>query len=437
MKVAVYGLGYVGSVTAACLAEAGHHVVGVDVHPGKVAAIAAGESPIVEPGIAERVHAAVNSGTLRASTEASDAADCEVAVLCVGTPSLPSGAQDLGALERVSRDAARAFASAQEYPVVIVRSTVLPGALRERLAPALESASGRRVGERIGLCVVPEFLREGSAVADFKAPPMTVIGAMDARGASVAEALFHVEGSPTRRVDPDAAVMVKYASNAFHALKVAFANEIDALCTEMNVDGRAVMDLFALDDKLNISPRYLRPGFAFGGSCLPKDLRALVHAARHLDATVPVLDAVLPSNAARVQRAVDEVVALGVRRVALLGLSFKPGTDDLRESPMVALAESLIGKGLQLEIYDPEVYLSRILGANKKFLETHLPHIGALLHDRIDDLIANCDSIVLAIKDPRAMDALSRLARPDQWLFDLVGIPQSATLPCVHEGLCW
>jgi GDP-mannose 6-dehydrogenase len=421
MKVAVYGLGYVGSVTAACLAEAGHHVVGVDVHPGKVAAIAAGESPIVEPGIAERVHAAVNSGTLRASTEASDAADCEVAVLCVGTPSLPSGAQDLGALERVSRDAARAFASAQEYPVVIVRSTVLPGALRERLAPALESASGRRVGERIGLCVVPEFLREGSAVADFKAPPMTVIGAMDARGASVAEALFHVEGSPTRRVDPDAAVMVKYASNAFHALKVAFANEIDALCTEMNVDGRAVMDLFALDDKLNISPRYLRPGFAFGGSCLPKDLRALVHAARHLDATVPVLDAVLPSNAARVQRAVDEVVALGVRRVALLGLSFKPGTDDLRESPLVTLAETLLGKGFALRIYDPSLTLDRLTGANQRFIERAIPHLERLLAPSPEAAVEDAEVVLVGHALPGLRDAL-RL-RPSQKLIDLTRMP--------------
>lgn len=421
MKVAVYGLGYVGSVTAACLADAGHHVVGVDVHPGKVAAIAAGESPIVEPGVAERVRAAVAAGTLRASTRAADAADCEVAVLCVGTPSLPSGAQDLRALERVCADAGGSFAAALEYPTVIVRSTVLPGALRERLRPALEASAKRRVGEDLGLCVVPEFLREGSGVADFYAPPMTVVGALDPRGADVAEALFAVGDAPRRRVDPDEAVMVKYASNAYHALKVAFANEVDELCARHGVDGRAVMELFCLDDKLNLSARYLRPGFAFGGSCLPKDLRALVHAARHRDAATPVVDAVLRSNEARVQRAVDEVVALAPRRVALLGLSFKPGTDDLRESPLVALAETLLGKGFALRIFDPSLSLERLTGANRRFIEQAIPHLHALLAPSAEAAIEGAELVVLGHALPALKASLA--LRDGQRFLDLTRLP--------------
>ncbi len=421
MKVAVYGLGYVGSVTAACLADAGHHVVGVDVHPGKVASIAAGESPIVEPGVAERVRDAVAAGRLRASTRAADAADCEVAVLCVGTPSLPNGAQDLRALERVCRDVGESLSSAVEYPTVIVRSTVLPGALREQLRPALEASSGRRVGDNLGLCVVPEFLREGSGVADFYAPPMTVIGALDPRGADVAEALFGVEGAPSKRVDPDEAVMVKYASNAWHALKVAFANEVDDLCARHGVDGRTVMDLFCLDDKLNLSARYLRPGFAFGGSCLPKDLRAMVHAARHRDAVVPVVEAILQSNAARVQRAVDDVVATGARRIALIGLSFKPGTDDLRESPLVALAETLLGKGFALRIYDPSLTLDRLTGANRRFIEQAIPHLERLLAPSLDVATEDAEVVLLGHARPALRDAL-RL-REGQTLIDLTRLP--------------
>lgn len=421
MKVAVYGLGYVGSVTAACLAHAGHHVVGVDVHPGKVASIAAGESPIVEPGVAERVRDAVAAGMLRASTSAADAADCEVAVLCVGTPSLPNGAQDLRALERVCRDVGESFAPSLEYPTVIVRSTVLPGALREQLRPVLEASSGRRVGENLGLCVVPEFLREGSGVADFYAPPMTVVGALDARGADVAEALFGVGDAPRRRVDPDEAVMVKYASNAYHALKVAFANEVDELCARHGVDGRAVMDLFCLDDKLNLSARYLRPGFAFGGSCLPKDLRAMVHAARHRDAAVPVVEAILQSNAARVQRAVDDVVASGARRVALVGLSFKPGTDDLRESPLVALAETLLGKGFALRIYDPSLTLERLTGANRRFIEQAIPHLERLLAPTAEAATEDAELVLLGHARPALRDALK--LREGQRLIDLTRLP--------------
>ncbi len=421
MKVAVYGLGYVGSVTAACLADAGHHVVGIDVHPGKVASIAAGESPIVEPGVAERVRAAVAAGTLRASTRAVDAADCDVAVLCVGTPSLPNGAQDLRALERVCRDVGESFSSSVEYPTVIVRSTVLPGVLHGHLRPALEESSGRHVGEDLGLCVVPEFLREGSGVADFYAPPMTVIGAVDARGADAAEALFGVEGAPSKRVHPDEAVMVKYASNAYHALKVAFANEVDDLCARHNVDGRTVMELFCLDDKLNLSSRYLRPGFAFGGSCLPKDLRAMVHAARHRDAVVPVVEAIMQSNAARVQRAVDDVVATGARRVALIGLSFKPGTDDLRESPLVALAETLLGKGFALRIYDPSLTLDRLTGANRRFIEQAIPHLERLLAPSSAAAVEDAEVVLLGHARPALRDALT--LRDDQRLIDLTRLP--------------
>jgi GDP-mannose 6-dehydrogenase len=429
MRVAVYGLGYVGSVTATCLADAGHDVIGVDVHAGKVDAINSGHSPIVEAGLDERVRAVVAAGTLRATTDPADAAACEVAVLCIGTPSDASGAPDVTALERVCRAVGQRFAPAIPYPVVVVRSTVLPGTLRTRLQPALEAGAGREVGDRLGLCVVPEFLREGSGVADFYNPPMTLVGAVDPESFAVAEALLGVEGAPRVRVDPDVAVMVKYASNAYHALKVAFANEVDELCDRHGVDGRAVMEWFCADRKLNVSERYLRPGFAFGGSCLPKDLRALLHAARHRDATLPVLEAILASNQLRVQRAVERVVASGARRVAVVGLSFKPGTDDLRESPLVALVETLLGKGFAVRVFDPSLSLERLTGSNQRFIERAIPHLEALLAPSLEAALEDAEVVVLGHVRAASSPAAELPIRPGQIVLDLARSPEGAGAP--------
>lgn len=394
MRIAVYGIGYVGSVTAACLASAGHDVLAVDLHPGKVDAINAGRSPIVEAGLAPLIDAAVRAGTLRATTSVDDAAGRDVALVCVGTPSLPHGGQDLSALTRVCRDLAARF-GAHPYPVVIVRSTVLPGVLDREVREALERASGRRVGTDLGLCVAPEFLREGSGVADFYAPPMTLLGPVDPRAGDLAEALLAVPGAPTQRLTPDEAVLVKYASNAFHAMKVAFANEVDALAARCGADGRAVMGAFARDEKLNVSAKYLRPGFAFGGSCLPKDLRAMLHAARHHDLPLPLLESVLVSNERRVGAALADIAAMGVRRVAVLGLSFKPGTDDLRESPLVTLVETLVGRGYAVRVFDASLSLENLTGSNQRFITRALPHLDALLADSVEEATRDAELVVL------------------------------------------
>ncbi len=438
MKVCILGLGYVGAVSLACLARDGHTVRGVEIDPVKVALINDGKTPVVEEGMVELMQRVVASGRASATDRVREALlDSELAFVCVGTPSAPNGSQDQGAVLAIARQIGEALRDKLDPMVIVFRSTLTPGTVEETLLPILEQASGKREGEGFSVAFQPEFLREGSSIKDYDNPPFTIIGCRDDRAEAAIRQLFgHLPGD-FYRTSVRTAEMVKYCCNNFHALKITFANETARLCHSLGVNPMEVMDLVCRDTQLNISRAYLRPGFAFGGSCLPKDLRATSFLARQSSVELPMLSNILRSNELHLDMAVQRILARGHRKVGLIGLSFKAGTDDLRESPMVALAESLIGKGLQLEIYDPEVYLSRILGANKKFLETHLPHIGALLHDRIDDLIANCDSIVLAIKDPRAMDALSRLARPDQWLFDLVGIPQSATLPCVHEGLCW
>ena len=394
MRIAVFGIGYVGSVTAACLATAGHDVLAVDLHPGKVDAINAGRSPIVEAGLEPLVRDAVAAGALRATTSADDAAGRDVSLICVGTPSLPHGGQDLDALTRVCSDLGARFGD-HPYPVVIVRSTVLPGAIQREALPILERASGRRVGASLGLCAAPEFLREGSGVADFYAPPMTVLGPVDPRAGDIAAALLGMPGAPTLRLSPDEAVLVKYASNAFHALKVAFANEVDALAARLGADGRAVMGAFAEDRKLNLSASYLRPGFAFGGSCLPKDLRALLYAARHQDLSLPLLESILPSNERRVQEALAQIAAAGARRIAVLGLSFKPGTDDLRESPLVSLVETLVGRGFEVRVFDPSLALENLTGSNQRFIVRALPHLHALLAPSRDEATRGAELVVL------------------------------------------
>jgi GDP-mannose 6-dehydrogenase len=438
MRVAVLGLGYVGCVSAAALASQGHRVHGVDVDATKVELLAAGRSPIIEAGVEELIAEVVGSGRLTATTDAADAVRAsDVSLICVGTPSARGGTLDLTYVRRVSEDVGRALADHDGRHVVAVRSTMLPGSIAEVVIPAIEAGSGRTVGEDIGVCVNPEFLREGSALADYHAPPFTLIGSDDPRAAATVAELYAGIDAELITTGLGPAEMVKYASNAYHALKVTFANEIGVLCKDLGIDSHAVMDVFVKDRQLNVSPAYLRPGFAFGGSCLPKDVRSLTAAARtrHLD--VPVLDAILPSNEHHVAHALALVEATGARRIGMLGLSFKPGTDDLRESPNVALTERLIGKGYDLRIHDRNVSLARIVGANRRYIEETIPHISSLLTDDLDALLDHAEVLVVGVADDGFAALLPRL-REDQHVIDLVRLRvDPATIPGTYEGVAW
>lgn len=437
MRIAIFGLGYVGSVSAACLASAGHEVFGVDVDPHKIEVLRQGRSPIREPGLESLISQAVSGGRLHVTTSTAQAlAGADLSLVCVGTPSRRNGSLDLQFLERAFEEIGSALASLSPYHVIAVRSTLLPGALAARLLPLLESASGRRVGDSIGLCVNPEFLREGSAIVDFNHPPFTLIGETDVQAGDVLLSAYRHIDAPVHRVLPDEASMVKYASNMFHALKVAFANEVGAVSRAAGIDGERVMRVFCQDRELNISHRYLRPGFGFGGSCLPKDLRAMVHASHDLDVAAPLLASVLPSNDAHIQRVVDMVLEQPRRHVALLGLSFKTGSDDLRESPFVRLAEALLGKGVPLHIFDPDVALGAVFGRNRAYIEERLPHVSRLLGSSMSEVVSPADVVILGKRMNGTQQMLS-LVRPDQEVIDLVGAPElpSARRPWVGDSV--
>jgi GDP-mannose 6-dehydrogenase len=422
MKVAIFGLGYVGSVSAACLAAAGHEIIGVDVEPQKLALLRQGRSPVTEPDLDEWLEKANASGRLRVTDDTAEAVRAsEMSLVCVGTPSRRNGSLDSGYLERVITQIGAALKGRDEYHVVAVRSTLLPGVLTSHLIPMLESASGRTIGKNLGVCVNPEFLREGSAIRDFQAPPFTIVGETDSRAGDVLlKAYAHLQ-APIHRVRPDEASMVKYASNAYHAAKVAFANEIGALCQPLGIDGRRVMKIFCEDRDLNVSARYLTPGFGFGGSCLPKDLRALTYVAKDLDVSTPLLGNVLASNVAHVDRVVDAILGSRHRRVAMMGLSFKTGSDDLRESPFVTLAEALIGKGLTLSIYDPDVALGQLVGRNRAYIEERLPHIAQLMTGDWEKLVAESDVVVIGKKTVDAA-LLVRALHDRPMVVDLIGV---------------
>jgi len=424
MRVAVFGLGYVGSVSAACLASAGHDIVGVDVDEHKLAQFRQGRSPINEPGLDGALGRMVSQGRITVTNDTAAAVgSAEVSLVCVGTPSRRNGSLDSQYLERVLEEIGSALGRHQDYHVVAVRSTLLPGVLSSRLIPILERASGRTVGVDIGVCVNPEFLREGSAIADFEKPPFTLVGESDRRAGDRLLGVYAHLQAPVHRVRPDEASMVKYASNNFHALKVAFANEIGAICRSLAINGQQVMDVFCEDHELNISRRYLRPGFAFGGSCLPKDLRAMVYTAKDRDVATPLLNHVLASNDAQIQRVVDMVLEKRTQRVALVGLSFKVGSDDLRESPLVRLAEELIGKGVPLSIYDPDVALSGVFGRNRAYVDEHLPHVGKLVVHDFDALVNGADLIIVGKRLPDVSGLPERL-REGQRVIDLAGAPE-------------
>jgi len=438
MHVSVFGLGYVGCVSAASFAGDGHDVIGVDVNADKVASINNRRSPIVEPGLGELLERVAAEGRLRATTDTREAVHhTDVSLLCVGTPSRKNGSLDLLYLERVSEEVGRALRDKQAYHVVVVRSTVLPGTTHELVIPTLERASGKKYGDGFGVSVNPEFLREGTALSDFRKPPLTLVGHNHAADASGTIALYQAIDAPLISTSIRVAEMMKYTSNTWHALKVVFANEIGNLCKKLEVDSHEVMDIFCRDEKLNLSPYYLKPGFAFGGSCLPKDVRALLYRAKELDVELPVVSQILPSNRGQIQHALDEILDTGKKDVGLLGFSFKAGTDDLRESPIVILAEALLGKGVRLKIYDKNVSMAKLVGANKEYITHQIPHLSSLLCNTIDDVIDGSDVIIVGNRAPEFVDAIET-CRPDQIVIDLVRLPLSPSLVNAdYRGICW
>jgi GDP-mannose 6-dehydrogenase len=420
MKVSIFGLGYVGCVSAACLAADGHEVLGVDTNEAKVASLNNGLSPIVEPGLDTLIADQRAAGRLRATAAAAHAVmETQLSFVCIQTPSAANGSLDLLYVVRVAEEIGTALRAKAAFHVVVFRSTMLPRTMEDVVLPALVKASGKRPGIDFGVAYHPEFLREGSAIADYRHPPKTVIGSTDDRSAELLASLYASVDAPLVRCGLRTAELVKYADNAFHALKVAFANEIGAVCRATGVDSQELMGIFCKDTKLNLSATYLKPGYAFGGSCLPKDLRALAYLARSLDVQVPVLDGTLASNAAHKQRALAMITAIGRKRVGMLGLSFKDGTDDLRESPTVELVEQLIGKGYTVRIFDPHVAVTRLTGANKAYIDRELPHIASLLVEDVDTLVRESDVVVATKRAPHYAAALD-LVRADQAVVDLV-----------------
>ena len=437
-SVSVFGLGYVGCVSAACFAKEGFTVIGVDVSRTKVNLVNRGEATIVEAGIGDLVREMVGIGRLRATNDVREAVHASsIALICVGTPSRANSSIDLAYVRRVSEEIGAALKDKDGHLTIVVRSTVLPGSTEEVVIPALEEHSGKRCGIDFDVCMNPEFLREGSSIKDFYDPPFTVIGSQRDEAGRVVAGLYAGIGAAVHVTPLRVAEMMKYASNCFHGLKVAFANEIGNVCKALGIDSHEVMKLVASDTKLNVSPAYLKPGYAFGGSCLPKDLRAIVHRARQVDVDVPVLAATLDSNRRQVERAIDMVLATGRRRVGLLGLSFKAGTDDLRESPLVALVERLIGKGLDLAIFDNLVSEARLVGANREFIEREVPHIWSLMHNDLDAVLSRSDVVVIGNGAREFADIGPRL-RSDQVVVDLVRVLDlNGSSRATYQGICW
>jgi GDP-mannose 6-dehydrogenase len=438
VRVSVFGLGYVGSVSAASFAADGHDVIGVDVNADKVAAINQGRSPIVEPGLDALLTRGTAERRLRATTDTAEAVHgTDLSLICVGTPSRRNGSLDLCYLERVCDQIGEAIRGKDAYHVVVVRSTVLPGTTHDVVIPALEQHSGKKYGEGFGVAVNPEFLREGTALKDFRQPPLTLVGHNHSADAVPTKALYEGIDAPLFSTTIRVAEMMKYTSNAWHAVKVVFANEIGNLCKRVGVDSHEVMDIFCQDNKLNLSPYYLKPGFAFGGSCLPKDVRALQYRAREVDLDMPLIGSVLGSNRLQVEHALDRIIDTGRKKIGLLGFSFKAGTDDLRESPLVILAEALLGKGCELRIYDRNVSLARLVGANKQYIEEQIPHLSRHLCNSIDDVIDASEVIVVGNGAPEFAEAVTR-CRADQVVIDLVRLPVDfSRMQAKYDGICW
>jgi len=436
VKLSVFGLGYVGCVSAACLADAGHQVIGVDVNPTKVEIINGGNSPIIEAGINELIANVVEGGRLSATTDSTRAiGESALSLVCVGTPSNQNGSLHLRHIEQVCTEIGTALKTKNERHIVVIRSTMLPGTIQNTVIPILEKTSGKKAVIDFGICINPEFLREGSSLKDYHAPPFTLIGADDEETINAVRSLYINIDAPVFVTSLKTAEMVKYVCNCFHALKVSFANEIGNICKALEIDSHEVMNVFCQDTKLNLSPYYLKPGFAFGGSCLPKDLRAINYKAKELDVEAPVLAAILPSNRLQIERAVDMVVRSGKKRVGVLGFSFKEGTDDLRESPIVTLIETLIGKGFELALYDRHVSVAKLVGANKEYIEREIPHISKLMRSSVDAVLADADVVIIGNRADEFRSVAEGL-RADQHLIDLVRLFDRTSNENYH-GICW
>jgi GDP-mannose 6-dehydrogenase len=437
LRVSVFGLGYVGTVSAACLAHDGHEVVGIDPLPTKVDLINRGQSPIIEAEIGEIVAASAKAKRLRATVDPVEAIrETELSFVCVGTPSQANGNLDLKFIRRICEQIGDALKSKSVRHTVVIRSTILPGTMHKIVIPTLEEFSGKRAGVDFGVCNNPEFLREGSAVKDFRYPPKTVIGELDQASGDILATLYKQLDAPLIRTDLETAEMVKYVDNSWHALKIGFANEIGNICKSLDLDAHAVMKIFCQDRKLNISPAYLLPGFAFGGSCLPKDLRALSYQAKMHDLQLPILTSILPSNEMQIARGLELITGKAHTRVGILGFSFKAGTDDLRESPLIEVIERLLGKGYDLRIYDRNVNIASLVGANRDFILNHIPHISKLMVSNIDAVLNHAETVVIGNKDPDFNGVPERL-RADQFLVDFVRIIDGRSKNGKYVGICW
>jgi GDP-mannose 6-dehydrogenase len=437
MRLSVFGLGYVGCVSAACFAKEGHEVTGVDISETKVGIINDGRSPIVEAGINELIGEMVAAKHLRATTDSAEAVhSSDISLVCVGTPSNPNGSLDLTYIKRVCKEIGAALEAKRERHTVVIRSTMLPGTIESVVVPTLEVYSGKKAVRDFGISINPEFLREGTSLKDFYSPPFTLIGADDEETAMLVRRLYSGVDAQCLVVGVKAAEMVKYTCNCFHAVKVSFANEVGNICKELGIDSHEVMNVFCQDTKLNLSPYYLKPGFAFGGSCLPKDLRAITYKAKELDVETPLLSSILQSNRQQVERAIEMVLRTGRKRIGVLGFSFKAGTDDLRESPMVALIETLIGKGMQLAIYDRDVQLARLFGANKEYIEREIPHVSQLMRPNIEEVLEHAEVLIIGNKAEEFREVATKL-RSDQTLIDLVRLFENRSSGGAYEGICW
>lgn len=439
MRIIVWGLGYVGTVVAACLAQSGHDVIGVELSEEKVRTFNQGRSPLKEPDLDELIQEGIAEGRLRAVTNGVEYVPwADVSLICVGTPSMADGSPMLDYIDGVAKQIGEGLRKSERYHVVVLRSTVFPGVSRDYLLPRLESYSMRTAGDDFGLVVNPEFLRETEAIKDFYAPPYTVLGELDRRSGDLIAAMYGNINAPLYRIALEEAELVKVVNNAFHALKVGFGNEIGRVCDRLGIDSHVVMKLVCADTKLNISPVYLKPGFAFGGSCLPKDLRSLTFNARRLGVEIPILDSVIPSNSLQIEAARVKVHETGAKRVGVLGLSFKAGTDDLRESPILSLIRQLWQDGLEVSVYDPDVNPDVILGGNLEYLRRQLPQINLIMRNDIQDVLNDCQTLVISQKRPEFTQALETLD-PNIAILDLVRLSEQPTLPGItnYEGLSW